>query len=145
MAPKSLNTFQAFALEQLQRAQATTAKRMFGGVGLYHAGRFFALMDDAALWLKVDDSNRADFEGRGMGPFHPFGEAGPVMHYWQLPEDVLEDVEELRRWCDKAIAIAGRARAKPAKKPAKKPARKPAKKPAKKPAAKRARKRPPRP
>lgn len=110
MPPKPLNTFQAFALEQLNRAQPTTAKRMFGGVGLYHAGRFFALMDDDALWLKVDDTNRGDFEARGMQPFYPFGDDGPVMHYWQLPEDVLEDIDELRRWCDKAIAVAAAAK-----------------------------------
>jgi hypothetical protein len=33
MPAKPLNSFQAFALEQLQRAQATTAKRMFGASG----------------------------------------------------------------------------------------------------------------
>jgi DNA transformation protein and related proteins len=82
-------------------------------------------MDDDAVWLKVDDSNRADFEARGMGPFFPFGDRGPVMHYWQLPEDVLEDVEQLRRWCDKAIAIAAVKKPKPAKKAAKPPAKKP--------------------
>lgn len=106
MPQRDFTTFQAFALEQLERAQTTQAKRMFGGVGLYHNGAIFALMDNDALWLKVDDTNRADFEARGMRPFHPFAPEGPVMHYWQVPEDVLEDIDQLRAWCDKSIAIA---------------------------------------
>lgn len=117
MPPRPFTGFQAFALEQLQRAQPTTAKRMFGGVGVYHAGACFALMDDDALWLKVDADTQPDFEARGMGPFLPFGPGGPSMQYWQLPEDVLEDVDALRLWCDKAIAVARRARKKRAAKP----------------------------
>ena len=46
---------------------------MFGGVGIYAKEAFFALVDDDVLYLKVDDSNRGDFEARGMSPFQPFG------------------------------------------------------------------------
>jgi DNA transformation protein and related proteins len=118
MPPRPFTGFHAFALEQLQRAQPTTAKRMFGGVGVYHAGVCFALMDDDALWLKADALTQPDFEARSMGPFLPFGPGGPSMQYWQLPEDVLEDIDALRTWCDKAIAVAQRARKKRAAKPA---------------------------
>lgn len=111
MAPRPYTSFQTFALEQLARAQAITAKRMFGGVGVYHAGAIFALMDDDALWFKVDDTNRADFEARGMAPFLPFGPDGPAMAYWQVPEDVLEDIDALRQWCEKAIVVSRGARA----------------------------------
>jgi DNA transformation protein and related proteins len=41
-----------------------------------------------------------------MGPFRPFGEEGGTMKYYQLPEDVLEDPEELRPWVERAVAIA---------------------------------------
>lgn len=81
MSPKPFTSFQAYALGQLQRAQSTTTKRMFGGVGLYHAGRIFALIDDDALWLKANDRTKAAFEARGMGPLAPFGDGGPVMQY----------------------------------------------------------------
>jgi len=107
-----LNTFQAFALEQLQRAGPTTARNMFGGIGCYADGIFFAIMDSEALYLKVDDSNRADFEARGMEPFRPFGTDAPPMHYWMVPEDVLEEPETLRGWVDKAIAVGRTARTK---------------------------------
>jgi TfoX/Sxy family transcriptional regulator of competence genes len=60
-------------LEQLQGAGPVTAKKMFGGVGLYIDMVFFGLIADDVLYLKVDDSNRADYEAEGMKPFKPFG------------------------------------------------------------------------
>jgi len=79
---------------------------MFGGVGIYAGQLFFALLADDTLYFKVDDSNRPDFERLGMGPFQPYGEGGEVMQYYQVPADLLEDLEALRPWADKAIAVA---------------------------------------
>ena len=79
---------------------------MFGGVGIYADQLFFALIADDTLYFKVDDSNRADFEKLGMRPFQPYGEAGEVMQYYQVPADLLEDLEALRPWAEKAIAVA---------------------------------------
>lgn len=49
-------------------------KSMFGGVGLYGDGLFFAVLDNDRTYFKVDNTNRPDFEAAGMGPFMPFGE-----------------------------------------------------------------------
>jgi DNA transformation protein and related proteins len=106
VSPKPFTTYQAFALEQMARVRAVTTKRMFGGVGIYADALFFALMDDDGLWFKVDDSNRGAFEARGMGPFTPFGDDGPSMQYYRVPEDVLEDPDALRTWVDGAMAVA---------------------------------------
>src|SRR5207249_11807606 len=73
---------------------------MFGGVGIYSGDLFFALVADDALYLKGDDASRPDFEARGMSPFRPFGEDGEVMQYYQVPADLLEDVEALRPWVE---------------------------------------------
>lgn len=81
---------------------------MFGGVGIYASELFFALIADDTLYLKVDETNRADFEARGMGPFRPYGESGAGMRYYQVPDELLEDPETLRPWVEKAIAVAGR-------------------------------------
>jgi DNA transformation protein len=110
VSPKAFTSYQSYALEQLARVRPITSKRMFGGLGVYADALFFALMDDDGLWFKVDDSNRADFEARGMSPFLPFGDGGPIMQYWRVPEDVLEDPAVLREWVDKAIAVARGAR-----------------------------------
>lgn len=102
-------SFQAFVVEQLGKVLPDVrARRMFGGVGIYAGPAFFALIDDDVLYLKVDDTNRADFESRGMGPFQPYGEGGETMQYYQLPVDVLEDPEELSRWAGKAVGVAQR-------------------------------------
>lgn len=84
---------------------------MFGGVGIYSGDGFFALIAGDELYLKVDDSNRPDYEARGLGPFRPYGPGGEAMQYYPVPGDVLEDVEVLRSWVDKAIDAARRQRA----------------------------------
>lgn len=101
------STFRTFVLDQLGRvAPQIRAKSMFGGVGIYSGDVFFALIADDALYLKVDESNRPDYETRGLGPFRPYGPNGEAMQYYPLPEDLLEDTETLRGWVDKAIAVA---------------------------------------
>lgn len=99
-------SFHEFALEQLARVLPVTSRRMFGGVGIYSAGIFFALMDADTLYLKVDESNRPDFEERGLGPFMPYGSDGPPMQYYPVPADVLEDRDALDRWARKALDVA---------------------------------------
>jgi len=104
-------SFQTFVVDQLNRVvPQVRARRMFGGVGIYSGEVFFALIADDTLYVKVDDSNRADFEARRMGPFRPYGYEGEVMQYYQVPDDLLEDAEALRPWAEKALAVAVRAK-----------------------------------
>ena len=93
-------------------APSVTARSMFGGVGVYSGGLFFALMAGDTLYLKVDDTNRGDFEAIGMGPFRPFDDEKHVMQYYELPSDLLEDADALRPWVEKAIDVARGARRK---------------------------------
>lgn len=99
--------YRDWVLEQLRAFGQVTARSMFGGVGLYHDGIFFALVDDDTLYLKVDDTNRPDFEAQGMGPFRPYGD-DRAMGYYEVPADVLEDPDLLRVWAEKAAAVARR-------------------------------------
>lgn len=102
-------SYRTFVLEQLGRvAPGIRARSMFGGVGIYSDALFFALMDDDTLYFKVDDTNRPDYEAAGMGPFRPFGPDGEVMQYYQVPEELLEDVETLELWVGKAVEVARR-------------------------------------
>jgi DNA transformation protein len=104
-------SFRTFVLEQLARSTVgIRAQSMFGGVGIYGGNRFFALIDEDVLYFKVDDSNRFQFESRGMRPFQPYGPEGEVMQYYQVPDDVLEDPEELGRWAEAALEVAARAK-----------------------------------
>lgn len=98
--------YREFVLEQLGCVAPVTFRKMFGGVGVYSGGFFFALMDDDSLYFKVDDTNRKDFEARGMGPFMPFGDDSHVMGYYEVPAEVLEDGDELRAWMTRAVDVA---------------------------------------
>jgi DNA transformation protein len=104
--------YREFVLEQLGRVAPVTHRRMFGGVGIYSDGFFFALLDDDTTYLKVDDSNRGDFEAAGTRQFSPFGDERMSMNYYELPADLLEDTEALRPWVFKAIDVARAARRK---------------------------------
>lgn len=106
--------FRAHVEEHLSATVPIQTRAMFGGVGIYSDGLFFALIAEDKLYLKVSDLNRTDFEAAGMGPFFPFDSPTP-MHYWELPPGVLEQPDELRVWVDKAIAVAEAAK-KPRKK-----------------------------
>jgi DNA transformation protein len=104
-------TFKTLILEQLGRSvPGIRARNMFGGVGIYSAELFFALIDDDTLYFKVDDSTRPDFEGRGMGPFQPYGQDGETMGYYRVPDELLEDWEALGQWAEKAIGVARRSK-----------------------------------
>jgi DNA transformation protein and related proteins len=106
--------FLRYVLDQLAGLGRVTARRMFGGVGLYHEERFFGLIAGDTLYLKVNDSNRSDYEARSMSRFRPFPDK-PYwsMTYYELPADALEDADECAAWARKSVAIAAVA-AKPA-------------------------------
>src|SRR5688572_6560166 len=64
--------YRTYVEEQLARVTRVTSRAMFGGVGLYADGLFFGLLADDRMYLKVDDTNRGDFEQVGMSAFRPF-------------------------------------------------------------------------
>ena len=116
-------SYRTYLLEQMGGIRPITTRSMFGGLCVFADGRAFALADDGVLYFKVDDSNRPDFMAAGMGPLLPFGDPDKPMGYYELPEEVLEDPDQLALWMDKAIAVAARAKlkAKPKPKAAAKP------------------------
>ena len=97
-----------YLIDQMKAFGLVTAKRMFGGAGLYHRGAFFGLVADDALYFKVDEGNREDYLDAGSSAFKPFGSY--AMGYYEVPAGVLEDPDELARWAKKAIAAAGTSR-----------------------------------
>jgi DNA transformation protein len=111
-----------YVLEQLAGLGGVTARRMFGGVGLYQDQRFFGIITSDTLYFKVTDANRGDYQARGMQAFRPYPDKPHLsMSYFEVPADTLEDSEECVVWARKSVATAG-VRAKPTRKKAK-PAR----------------------
>lgn len=101
--------FRAYVEEQLGRVVPVTTRHMFGGLGIYGRGLFFALAADNVIYFKVGDENLPDFEARGCQPFRPYGDER-AMRYYEVPGDVLEDVELLEAWVEKALAVARAAK-----------------------------------
>ena len=102
-------SYRDFVLEQLGRVTPVTGKSMFGGVGLYAEGFFFALIAEDRLYFKVHDTTRSDFERLGMEPFRPFGEDS-AMGYYEVPVDVVEDPAQLGTWMRQAINVAAKSK-----------------------------------
>ena len=100
--------YRSYVLDQLGELGRVESRRMFGGVGIYCDRVMFALIADDVLYLKVDDSNRDDFERAGMGPFRPFADKPTVMSYYEAPVDVLENKDRLAQWSRRALAVAER-------------------------------------
>lgn len=101
-------SYRDYVLEQLAVAGSVTAKKMFGGVGLYLNGLFFALIAHDRLYFKVDDTTRADYEKMGMAPFQPFADRPYTMQYYEVPVETLEDGVDLCIWAKKALVVAAR-------------------------------------
>ena len=94
-----------------------TARKMFGGWGVYHDGVMFGLVANDELYLKVDDTNRADFEALGLEAF-VYDKQGKQMEmsYYQAPEFIFDDPDEAERWARKAWEIAWKTKASKSKK-----------------------------
>lgn len=82
-----------------------TAKKMFGGVGIFCESLMFAIVDPAGrAFLRGDEVTAPDFEAAGS-PRHQ------KMPYWQIPASVRDDEAVLVAWAQKAFEVAKAAKA----------------------------------
>ena len=103
--------YQDFVLELLGPLDPM-ARRMFGGVGLFHGGVMFGLLSRDIFYLRVDDTTRERFERAGSAPFSYTRAGRPVSlaAYYAVPEDLLDRPDAMLQWSRDAIAVAHRAR-----------------------------------
>jgi TfoX/Sxy family transcriptional regulator of competence genes len=140
-------------LEALPSDGRVQTMNMFGGIAAKVNGHVFAGLFGRSTILALPEPERAEALAlEGAGPFDPMGNGRIMSDKVMLPESMMDEPDDLRRWIARAFALAVRlppkapkavvtkkpaakkpvAKKKPAvKKPAgKKPtARKPAKKP----------------
>jgi DNA transformation protein len=98
--------YRDYVLEQLACLGRVTGRSMFGGVGIYLEGMFFALIAGDALYFKVDDATRGAYEAAGMAAFKPYPNRPMTMSYYEVPTEVLEDADQLRMWGRRAAEVA---------------------------------------
>lgn len=78
---------------------ALSARRMFGGYGIYHDGVMIGLISSDVLYLKIDDQSRERFRAAGSEPFMYTrrGETVPTS-YWSVPEAAMDSPQDMRPW-----------------------------------------------
>lgn len=97
---KPIDDFKDYVVEDvLGHVAGVTAKKMFGGYGLYQDDAIFAIItSDTDLYFKVDDTNREYYKSIGSKPFVYTGHKNkkPVtMPYWIIPEEIMENREKI--------------------------------------------------
>jgi len=93
---------------------AISARKMFGGHGIYFKDCMFGLVADDMLYLKVDEQNLKFFEEFDLPAFEFTKSDGrPMkMSFYLAPESIYEDQDDATAWAEHAWAAASRAKAK---------------------------------
>ena len=99
-------SFRDFVLDQLAGLGEFETKNMFGGVALLHRGAAFAKIKHDKVWLKVDHSNRQEFEKRGMQQYTYGKDGSRKLNFFEAPVEVVEDHDELVKWAQRSIKVA---------------------------------------
>lgn len=101
-----------YILDLLLPLGGIKARKMFGGVGIYKDGIFFALVTgNDIVYFKVDDITRSDYEKYESKPFtYEKNKKIIALSYWEAPVDILENRDALEVWVEKAVQAARRAR-----------------------------------
>ena len=102
--------FAAFVTGMLEPLGGVSARRMFGGHGIFAGGVMFALIADEQLYFRVDERTREQFEAEDCAPFsYRRTEGERKMHsYYTAPERLLDDADELLEWGQAAMDAAFR-------------------------------------
>jgi len=76
-------------------------------------GLMFAMVADDTLYLRVDDGNRTLFAEAASAPPLNYAKQGRMIDlaFWQPPERLLDEPDELLQWARAALAAAGRVAA----------------------------------
>lgn len=110
----------AYLLELLSPLGNASARRMFGGWGVYIDGTMMGLVADDTFYLKTDAETCGTFEAAASTPFVFDSKTKAktiVTGYWSAPEQALDAPDAMRPWASLALEAARRkAAAKPKRK-----------------------------
>jgi DNA transformation protein len=110
MAPPRVPEHVAHVLERLAPLGMLEVRRLFSGLSLYCDGVICALVFRDQIYIKIDDETRPAFEAEGMEPFQP-REGRKPMPYYTLPDQALDDDEELLDWARLGVGAGRRDQA----------------------------------
>lgn len=93
-------------IANLSRVAEVSYRRIFNGVGIYHRGVQFALIINDKLYFRADHDSRPLYLQRGMSAFQPRVAVQVESSFFQLPDDILSQPDELRYWIRIAVEAA---------------------------------------
>lgn len=86
--------------EKLQVIDGVSSKKMFGGFGIFHDGKMFALVNSKGqTYLKSDEMIKAKFDTSGSSQHGK-------MPYFSLTDEVFKDHDKLISWVQESMAIS---------------------------------------
>ncbi len=87
----------AFAMELFMPLGDLTKRKMFGGLGIYHAGNIFCVVSsEGRIFLKCKGDLAQTLAADGSDQFHN-------MPYWSLPDAALDDPQDASDLAHRAI------------------------------------------
>ncbi|MDB5619043.1 TfoX/Sxy family protein [Tardiphaga sp.] len=100
-----------FLIELFAGFGPVTIRRMFSGYGVSADRINFALVLRGAIYLRADEHSIPRFEAEGCAPFRyeAKGKMRMIGSYWQLPERLYDEPDEVTEWARAAHAAAERA------------------------------------
>ncbi len=103
-----------WAKEALESLGTITHRAMMGAAVLYCDGTVFAVVDDEAIYFKIDAVSAPIWDRAGLPPFTFTNASGETvsMNYRRAHDDVYDDPDAMRHWAALGIAAGLRAPAK---------------------------------
>ncbi len=114
MTKKTPQFLEYFLEDCLNWSSEFTKKSMFGWYAMYKNWKVFSLFINDIIYFKVWENNRHYFEEKNSQPFSYKKKNGTVwvMSYWELPEEILENREELYIWIERSLQVENKAKPK---------------------------------
>jgi DNA transformation protein and related proteins len=103
------NHFILHAVESLAGVAAISYRRIFNGYGVYHDGVQFAIVVNDHLYFRADDLSRDLYLAKKMSAFQPRTLEAVESSFFQLPDEVLNNPDELMFWMRIAVEAAQNA------------------------------------
>jgi DNA transformation protein len=92
--------------DHLSDISVLSAKKMFGGYGIYQHKKIFGIVSYDELYLKAKDALAIEYRTAGAEPF-TYQKNGKILSlcYFKVPEHIFNNRELLTVWAQKSISF----------------------------------------
>jgi len=101
----------AYLVDLLGPVGSVGSSRFFGGYALRVGGVQFAMVIDGIAYLRADETLAAELESLGSSAFRYQTRRREVKvgAYWAIPDEALDDADQLVEWARRALRAARNA------------------------------------